>query len=219
MSLASELAAKIEKERAQQLQGMLSYLKNIGAEATVVDENRTDSYGRSFTEAVIHLKGQTVDKIRLITAGYSGYDECRTLSRFSYEVILDKPLSGEPSKAFTARLEPIKDNKKLGLFGGKVTGVTWIGHDVAIRLNQDTDLSRLILASIEGGADTKYEIQQRSPSLVEIMGPAFLEPPPLVRLETLATSEGQEKFNRLFGFEIYSRIARHIRDAVSQPIN
>lgn len=214
MSLASELTAKIDKEREQQLQGMLRYLRNIGIEATIVAENRIDSYGRSFTEAVIHLKGQTVDKIRLITAGYSGYDECRTLSRFSYEVILDKPLSGESSKLLTARLEPIKDNKKLGLFGGKVTGVTWVGHDVAGQLNEDTELSRLILASVEGGADTKYEIQQNSPSIIEIMGPAFLEPPPLVRTEILATKEGQENFNRLFGFEIYSRIARHIRDAV-----
>ena len=69
------------------------------------------------------------------------------------------------------------------------------------------------MALTSDGRDANIQVQPRLPSLVEIKGPGFVEPPRWLRIDTPTVKKG--KGDRLFGFEIYDRIARHVNDLIS----
>ena len=215
MSLVRELEAKRAVEREEQLKAMATYLRSLDVNATLAEEPATDLLGRSAAETVIQLRGQNVQKIWLGTEAYYGYGTIGSVSRFHYEILLDKPLSLRSKRGIAAKTKTVKENKFLGLFGGKVVDIKWVGGDIADRLNSDADLSKLLVDCANCSGSVELRIQTTFPAAVEILGPKFIGPLPLPSAEELATQAELKAGDKLFKFEIYNRIAKHVRDVLS----
>ncbi len=210
-----ELAGKITKDREQHLNGMAAYLRHSGVDATLTEESVIDSLGMRVNETIIKLKGQNIHKIRLVTMDYAGIGNGGSVCAFHYEIVSDKPLTSASRKAIDAKTKLVKENKLLGLFGGKAIDIKWVGRDIAEPLNSDTELSRLLVESASCNGSGKLRIQVKSPSVVEILGHEFVEPPLLLRAEMIKTKAVQAACNKLFRFEIYARIAKRVNDVLS----
>ena len=101
-SLVRELAANREIVRHEQLRAMVNHLHGLGVDATLAEEATTDLLGRSTTEAVIQLSGQSIRRIRLVSNEYGGYG-IDSGARFQYEIFFDRQLSHELKEAIDAK--------------------------------------------------------------------------------------------------------------------
>jgi hypothetical protein len=205
-----ELEASREIVRQEQLRAMVNHLHDLGIDATLAGEATTDLLGKSTTEAVIQLSVQSIHRIRLASNDYGGYG-IDSGSRFQYEIISDRSLSRELKEAIDAKTKPVKENKFLGLFGGKFVDIKWVGRDIADQLNRDAELSRQLLECAKCGGNVELQIKTKFPSVVEILGPQFFGPSPMLRAELRKDTDACYK---IFEFEIYNRMAKHVRDVL-----
>jgi len=135
MSLVKELEAKRTIERQQLFEAMSNYLRNLGIDCILATEPSTDSFGGTIDEPVIKLKGQNVDGIHLVSTDYISCGMQGSISRFVYDVILEKKLTGKTGKLLKVKTKSIKEKKLAGLFGGQIISINWIGRDLAELLN------------------------------------------------------------------------------------
>ena len=133
-----------------------------------------------------------------------------SVSRFQYEVLLDKELPRKSSQHFRAKTKSIKERRALGLFGGRTVSIKWVGYDLAELLNRDSEILTTLLDCTKSLGDPAFQIQVKLPSTVEILGPKFIEPQCIM---DLLSDESREPFEScVFGYRICDRIARHVRD-------
>ena len=213
MSLVRELEARKVIERRQLFEAITNHLRNLGVDASLVEESSMDNFGGTVREPIIELKGRSIDRIRLASTDYLSCGILASVSRFHYEVFLDKKFTRKFSKDIRAKTKSIKDKKSLGLFGGTVVGINWVGQDLAELLNHDSEITKVLLDCIKSTGKPEFQVQTRSTSTVEILGPRFAEPQRITDLLTLGAKERFEEC--IFGFKICERIARHIRELAS----
>ena len=213
MGLVRELEVKRAIERRQLVEAITNYLRSLEVDAIPGEESSKDMFGETSNEPVIHLKGQSADRIRLISTDYISCGIPGSVSRFQYEVFFDQKFTHKSSQQIGARTKIIKEKKALGLFGGEVAGISWIGGELADLLNHDSDISNVLLDCAKSPGNPEFRIQTKSPSTVEIQGPRFAEPERIMDLFSLGVKEQFE--NCVFGFKICDRIAKHVRELVN----
>jgi hypothetical protein len=213
VGLVRELEAKRATERQKLAEAIRNYLTGLGVKVVLVEEPAIGNFGGDINQPVIQLKGCSVDKIRLTSADYISCSIVSSISRFEYEVFIDKKLTRELSQRLGAKTKVVKEKKKLGLFGGKIVGVNWAGRDLADRLNRDSEISQVLLGCTRSLGNPEFQIQTKSPSTVIILSPSFTEPQRIMELFELG---GKDQFEDcVFGFKICDRIAIHARELVN----
>ena len=115
MGLVRELEAKRATERQKLAEAIRNYLTGLGVKAVLVEEPAIGNFGGDINQSVIQLKGCSVDKIRLTSADYISCNIVSSISRFEYEVFIDKKLTRELSQRLGAKTKVVKEKKKLGL--------------------------------------------------------------------------------------------------------
>ena len=210
MGLVRDLEAKEAAERRKLLEATLSYLQNLRIDARLIEEPAMYQFGMDINESVIQIKGQNINHIRLNSADFVSCGVMGSISRFQYEVTLDKKLTHKSSQQIRARTKSVKEQKKLGLFGGRITGVNWIGKGLAELLNSDNEISKILLACARAGGEPEFKVQTKPPSSIDILGPRFIKPQ---RIMDLLAADSKERFEEcIFGYKICDRIARHARE-------
>ncbi len=208
MGLVLELQEKAQREREEQLKAMVGYLRGSAVDARLVEETVAEGFGSNAEETVIRVHGKNISRIRLVTEVPGA---TQRVSHFRYEIFPPEALPGGAKRALKAKLKPVKADKVLHLFGGRTVAVRWAGGDIVERLNADRELSRLLVALTNQGEDARIEVRANSPAAIEIRGPGFIQPPSWLSAGATAEND-REKMNKIFGFEIYDRIARHVND-------
>ena len=212
MSLVIELEAKRAIERQQLFEAMSNYLRNLGIDSILATEPSTDSFGGTINEPVIKLKGQNVDRIYLTSTDYISCGVQGSVSRFIYDIVLEKKLTGKAGKLLEAKTKSIKEKKLVGLFGGLVVSINWVGRDLADLLNHDSYISKVLLDCAKSKGNPEFRVQVKLPFTSQIIGPKFAEPQRIIDLLTFGSKEQFEEC--VFGFKICDRIAEHVRQLV-----
>lgn len=214
MGLVRELEAKKTAARWKLLEKARDYLSGSGIKAVLADEPTTDIIGRPTTEPVLRLSRGNIDNIQLLSTDYLSCGMAGGVSRFQYEVRADKELGHELEKKLKAKIKLVKENKTLGLLGGKVTGVTWTGGELADLLNSDSEIAGKILDCVESRGNPDFKILATGPSSVSILGPSFYD---AEKIDPVFESGGSEKLGDcVFGFKICDRIAGYIRELIGK---
>jgi hypothetical protein len=213
MSLVRELQLKKAIERTKQVESMASYLRGLGIDAAVVTESAEGITEEVIAESVIQLKKQNINRIRLLATDFISCGMIGSVSRFRYEVLLDKNMPHNADRRINSKTRPLKEKKFLGLFGGKVVDIKWVGRDLADRLNHDSNIKGVLLQCTRSWGNAEFQIQMESPSVIEILGPRFAESQWIPQLDTIEGKKGFE--DCVFGFNICNRIAKYIRDIVA----
>lgn len=210
MSLVRELEAKKVIERQQLVQVIIGYLHSLGIDAFLVEDTSTDRFGGAISEPVIQLNGQSINRIRLKSTEFISCGIMGSVSRFHYEILLDKKLARKSNQKIRTKTKSIKEKKSFGLFGGRVVGINWVGRDLAELLNHDSNILKILLDCTKSLGEPEFRIQTKSPYSVEILGPRFIESQ---RIMDLLAVESKERFEKcVFGYRICDRIAKHIRE-------
>lgn len=177
-------------------------LRHIGVEGEVVETPKPGFWiTKKPPKTMVRLTGKNVDEIRL-QKGQGAPPITRDFpAEIQLWVLFDKPLSREAKREVKAKSKVIKQNKKLGLFGGKLTDVKWVGNRIVDYLNQDMELRTKLIAAKEGFKHIKIRPEGKSAVDIKIV------------LET--TSVGLDELIIMTDhFSDYDRIAKHVRDVL-----
>jgi hypothetical protein len=207
-----ELETKNAGGRKKLMQAIARYLETLNVRAGVTLEPDLDSTGAALTESVIKLQEQRISSIRLIRKQSGGCASGEAL-RFQFKIQLSKALDGDVLSGLKARVEPIKEGKILGFFGGKITGVKWVGRKLADRLNQDPEISKSLLRCMQIWDEMELETAASSDSEISILGPWFTNPDTIISLYSPGRS--YEEQNCVFGYKTADRIAGIIQKIVN----
>ena len=202
-----ELQAEIKKKQDTILREVARNLSDGGLKVSLTEETETDFSGKDSQESAIELSGGVIRKIRLLNYNYGTTD---TIFRFQYELLPESELPPHSDKAIDARVKLVRDNKVLGLFGGEVVDVKWAGNEVAERLNADADLSRQLFEYLKHLENPAIQIYAKSSLKVDILGPRLTASFAALTDEELSKQFIEGAVN-VFAFDIYERIASHIR--------
>ncbi|MFC1914635.1 hypothetical protein ACFLWK_00035 [Chloroflexota bacterium] len=197
---------EIEGGREEILGELISYLQDWGIDANLGKQSAIDYFGRDIEETVVQLSGQSLQEIRLYARIYG---TGLIIYRFYYDVLFAE-LPSEVSRAVATKIKLVKEDKVIGLFGGKLVDIEWIGHDIAEQLNSDSSL-RQRLFQYAGYFDAgQIQIYAASSSQVRLLGPKLM-----VSVNELHDESGRKKIKedlrKLLDFEIYENIAEHIK--------
>ena len=212
MSFVKELEEKMALERRKLLETVLNYLHSIEVEAQLSEGAVADVYGNTFNEPVIRITGRNIDSIRVASADYFGCGLPDNISRFHYEVSPGKKLDSDTARQIGTRIEYERDNKKLGLFGGEITGIRWTGGKLADLLNGDKDIHSVLFDCCRSPGNPEFQVRLKTPNMVEIQGPRFAD---LWRIQEMFERGIKEGFEEcVFGFRTADKIAGHVKDIV-----
>ncbi|MFC1912837.1 hypothetical protein ACFLX7_01400 [Chloroflexota bacterium] len=159
----------------------------------------------------MQLSDQSLQEIRLYARIYG---TGLIVYRFYYDVIFDEKLLREVGRTIAAKIKLVKEDKIIGLFGGKLVDIEWVGNDIAEHLNADSNL-RQRLIQYAGYFDAgQIQIYAALPSQVRLSGPQLM-----VSINELNGESGRKKIKenliKLLDFEIYEDIAEHIRKTLA----
>jgi hypothetical protein len=211
LSSVKELETQNAADRKQLMLTLYKHLNQSGIDVELNSEAATNFLDMTFQELVIKVKNKNLNIIRLVGLDSDGCGVPGNITRFQYEVHLNKNISDEVIKKIDAETRLIKEGKIIG-FGGKVVGVNWVGNELAERLNNNTKLSESMLKCTKSWSHMEFTIQATS-ARVDILGPRFVEP---LRIVELYETESKSDIECcLFGFQIVEKIAGQIRDFVS----
>lgn len=207
-----ELEVKSAADRKKLMQAIFHYLGRLGVKANLIQEPVFDSLGVTIMESVIQLKEQRIDSLRLIREGNLGCGSKGDVLRFQYNLRLDKELKTESIPELKARTKTVKEGKVLGLFGGKIVDVKWAGQELADILNQDTEISKVLLHCTQIWGEMELNIDAVSLSEICISGPWFVNPNTIIAL--YSPGKSYEEQSCVFGYKTIDRIAEIIQDRV-----
>jgi hypothetical protein len=194
------------------MQSVYNYLRKSGKEAELVEEETFNIEGLSLNEPVIRLHNQPVTSVSLYTAEGISCSITGGILRFHYLIKTARNFKPGEGARLTASTRLIKENRLLGLFGGKVTAVKWSGRDLAAILNQDEVLNRTLLGCAATTGEIDFTIDTLGPDEVHIWGPRFSDP---LRLSAqFKALEGQKEHACIFCIETVDRLAGHIRELI-----
>jgi hypothetical protein len=223
-----EFKAKNLKERKRLLESLSDYLRQTGIEAELQEEPAIKStLDIPVPEPVIQLKGQNLDKIRLVRA-HALIAIPASILRFRYEVLLDKDLSIEQIKNASCITELIKDSELTDCYGSHVVAVKWVGHRLAGILNQDQSILDGLLRCAKLWDNLEFKIEAISSREVFIIGPQFTNPSMIAELSKFTHPAMITEFTRIgvkkececcvFGCERHyktlDKIAQHIKSGL-----
>lgn len=192
------------------LKALAGYLKEKGIETKLLPRSVEGNSTGSPNEPALALDGQTISKIRVVSAPYDLCDDMGNLYRFQYEIALDHRLSRHDIKQIKSRLNLIRERNILGIATGDITGVKWEGQKLAEELNSDTNLTSTLLDCAKSTEYSEIEVEVLNPTTVEISGPWFSEAPPFLQSDKSLSNAVLEDKDKLHDFEIYQKIARRI---------
>jgi hypothetical protein len=206
-----EFAIKALAERKQLMQAVYDYLKRAGIEAEL-GEDPTYSLDLYLNEPILRLHNQAVQSISLYAADIFSCGVSGGILRFHFMVKTPRHLESGEVARFAAYTKPIRENRTLGMFGGKITSVKWEGNDLASVLNEDKQLNETLLrcATTTGEIDFSIEVIRRDE--VHIWGPRFSDPISL-RAKFNSLEKGSEK-GCVFCIETIDVIARHVLELI-----
>ena len=161
--LVRELEQKRAIEKKEIARIMAVYLQSRDKEALLFEESIFDSCGGKTKESVIALKDDNLNEIRLLNTYYGLSDNAY---RFDYNIITDRPFTPDLKKAMDVKSKTVKANKQFGLLGGDIVDITWSGNELAQKLNGDTELSKMVIDSINNGGTADIRILSVLPSSV-----------------------------------------------------
>jgi hypothetical protein len=205
-----ELEIKNGIERKKLMQTIYGYLGTLQVQSMIIQEPDPDSTGADVTRSIIKLKGQRVNSIQLVKAKSFSCSSGEAL-RFQYRIQLAKELPRDLLSGLKTRVAPIKEGKILGLFGGKIVGVRWIGQRLADMLNRDPEISKTLLRCMQTWDVMEIEIEASSKEVL-ISGPWFTNPNTIISL--YAPGKEYEEQNCVFGYKTIDRIARLIQESL-----
>lgn len=214
MSSVRELETRQALQRKKLMQVIFRYLSQSGVKAELIQEPDLDSLGISVTEPAIQLKEQRIDSIRLFRARNSSCGDSGGLLRFQYKIQSKQDLPTEIASRLRAQTKTIKEGKVLGLFGGKIADVKWVGQEMAEILNQDSGLSKILLRCTQILGEMELTIDTKSSSEINISGPWFTNPDTIIAL--YSPDRSYEEQNCIFGYNVIDRIAQIIQEKVSE---
>ena len=194
------------------MEAVTGYLRGQGIAAAVEEETSRDFSVMFSSNLVIRLQGQSIDKISLTSPDYMSCTTISRIYRFQYEINLDKKLPREVYRRINVSTKSVKENKKLGLFGGKVVAINWVGGELADVLNNDTATAEVLLECTNLMGDPGFRVAVEDPATVLILGPRFIEIGMLTELFRSGLKEQQREC--VFGFNICDRIAGHVRELI-----
>ncbi|MFC1968693.1 hypothetical protein ACFLVX_04840 [Chloroflexota bacterium] len=144
---------------------------------------------------MVRLSGKNVDEIRIRQRLRGG--ENPIMCETNFRVLLDKQLLAATKKEVAAKTKIIRQNKFLVIFGGTITDFKWVGGGIRHTLNQDTNLHTMILDLVQDISEIRIKPEGKSAVTIRKRGP-----------EGVVSLRGDE-------FEIYDRIAKHVREIAS----
>jgi hypothetical protein len=212
LSSVIELEKQNAAARKKLMQTLFSHLHHSGLEVELTSETATNYLDMNFQESLIQIKNKNLNTIRLVGTDEGGCGVPGSILQFQYEIHLNKTLSNELAEKINVETRLIREGKVMGIFGGKVTGVKWVGSRLAEMLNQDSALTEDMLKCVKSWSNLEYKIQA-SGTQTAILGPRFTDPDRLVRLYDTELKSDLECC--LFGFNIVENIAKHIKELVS----
>jgi hypothetical protein len=209
------LQTEIDRGREQILGELISYLQGRGIDANLGKESAIDYFGRDTEETVVQLSGQSLQEIKLYARIYG---TGLIIYRFCYDILFDEKLHSEISRTIATKVKLLKEDKVIGLFGGKLVDIEWVGHDIAERLNSDSNLRQRLFQYAEYFDVGQIQIYAVSPSRVRLLGPKLL-----VSVNELNDESGRGKIKedliKLIDFRIYEDIAKHIKKIPAKQIS
>lgn len=190
------------------MQSVYDYLKKSGKEAELGEEQVYNQDGLLLNEQVIKMHNQPIQSLSLYVADGISCAVTGGILRFHYLIKLPGGFkTGEPGR-LTAATRLVKENRVVGLFGGKITAVKWTGKELAEILNKDEELNRILLGCATTTGEIDFTIDTLGPDEVHIWGPRFSDP---IRLSAqFKAMEGRKDHECIFCIDTIDRIARHI---------
>lgn len=208
-----ELEIKNASERKKLMQAISRYLETLHIQSLIIHEPDIDSSEAALAISGIQLKEQRISSIQLIKAKSFACTSGEAL-RFQYKIQLEKELPDGLLSRLKARMEPIKEGKFLGLFGGKVVGMRWAGQGLAETLNQDQGISQTVLRCMQIWDEMELEIEASAAREILIRGPWFTNPNTIISL--YAPGKDYEEQNCVFGYKTVDRIASLIQEFINR---
>jgi hypothetical protein len=223
MSMSKKKDVVEEAKEDELINELCKHLRQIGINATVVESGSPEAIGGLVTFALgsVKVDGRNIDLVQVekisvsaseptLQPGKAGYTReiGQGSTRYDYHYVVRAKVAGLESK-LQAEFKPIE--KRKGLFGKEVVGFKWEGGELAQRLNSDSDLKNMLLKE---GVHRLLIKPEKEHQCVRITPPT-----------------GQETFSFDFGlhpailgrkafptrevFEVYDKIAEHIRNIAS----
>lgn len=207
-------------------EAMSHLLRRRGVESRLRAEAAGSGFlRRKTTEIYLQLEGQEIDSIWVSdyhTGGEPG-SGMQHLFRCCYRVLLNRSLTQESAAAaLWASAKLVRKHKLLGILQwGQVNDVRWDGGRLAESLNQDGNLSRMLVDNAELWFDGNIEaaLVEGEP-LVDIFSPGLYDLWPCPRrgdedhLKHLLEDEEEDFLDFLdsvLPYEPYAKIAQHVR--------
>lgn len=198
---------------AELLEAVAQHLRGKGVACKMAMERRRSVLGTLRSEAVILLAGEEVGRIEVTRhAAYgSHWFDCR------FSIFLDGPLAEEASEAVKARTQVMRERKFLGVLGGEIAGVTWIGGRISGPLGQEAGLSQAFVDLARHCRLEKILIEPRGEAEVDIVCAGI---PDVDAPWALASDERDHYLGQGLGLDwgvllqLCNRIAHHVRRVV-----
>lgn len=214
---------KDEAKEDELINELCERLRKIGINATVVESGSPEDIGGLVTFALgnVKVEGRNLDLIQVgkisvsasdpkLQPGESGYTRKRGQGsiRYDYHYVVRAKVAGLESK-LEAEFKPIE--KRKGLFGKEVVGFQWKGGELAQRLNSDSDLKNMLLKEGLHRLLIKPEKEHQCVRITPPTGPETFS----FDFGHHAAILGRKAFPTREAFEIYDKIAHHIRSIAS----
>jgi hypothetical protein len=191
------------------MQALFEHLSETGVKAELQQEPAINCLGKEVLEPVIHLKEQSLNTIRLVGIDGGGCGVPGDSLHFQYAAKMDKELSPQEMGDMASFTRVIKEGKFMNYFGGKVSGVKWVGQKLAESLNSDPAISADLMKCVKVWSYLEFQIEAISPTEVSILGPRFGNPGLIAELYH---SENKEDVQCCaFGYNTMEKIAGHIK--------
>jgi len=229
MSKKKDVAKEVKEDEL--INELCERLRQIGINATVVESGSPEDIGGLVTFALgsVKIEGRNLDLIqvgkisvpasqrevgtytRRVQPGEPGYtrEMGQGSIRYDYHYVVRVKVEGLESK-LEAKFKPIK--KRKGLFGKEVVGFQWEGGELAQRLNSDSDLKNMLLKE---GLHRLLIKPEKEHQCVRITPPTGLETFSFDFDSQHPAILGRKAFPTREAFEIYDKIAQHIRSIAS----
>jgi hypothetical protein len=204
-----ELETRNAVDRKKLIQTISQYLNNSGVKSRLNQEPDLKSSDINVTDSFIQVEDQAIDSIRLIRRSSLSCGDDRDVLRFQFRIRLDKELPKEVISKLKAETKTVREGKVLKLFGGKVSGVKWIGQELAETLNRHSEISEALFRCTRSWGDMGLDIRAVSFTEISISGPWFTNPRTIIAL--YSSGKSQEEQDCVLGYKTIDMIARIIR--------
>jgi hypothetical protein len=226
MNMSKKKDVVKEAKEDELINELCKHLRQIGIKATVVALGSPEAIGRLVTFALgnIKVEGRNVDLVQVgkttvpasqpkLHPGEEGYTRemaggAQGSIRYDYHYVVRATVEGLERK-LTAEFKPIE--KRKGLFGREVVGFQWEGGELAQRLNSDSDLKNMLLKEGIHRLLIKPETEHQCIRITPPTGKETVS----FDFGSHLTILGRKAFPTREAFEVYDKIAQHIRSIAS----